>query len=254
MRPNKDSPCTPVTFVNCRKQRLAGMLHGDSGTVGVICCHGMMSDKSGTKQIAVARALAARGIPSLRFDFAGHGESEGRLYDMSYSNRMSDLQAAVEYMTGRGYARLGLFGSSMGGAIALLAAARDERIVAIATLAAVAHPADLFEANEAAMTSWQTLGYVETTQGRIGKDLLDDARQHDVLWAVGVLRAPVLVLHSEDDDTVPVADAHDIATTARNASLELTSAAGHRYANPQDLRPAVDRIASFLEDQLTQND
>ena len=163
------------------------------------------------------------GLACLRFDFAGRGASEGRLEDLCFSAQVDDLEAAVELLASLGTERLGLFGSSMGGAVALLTAARDERVVAIATLAAIGHAAAAVERNPTAIAAFESKGYLETVEGRLSRKLWDDAREHDILSAVRVLHAPLLVIHGENDDVVPVSDAHDIAATARNASLEIIS-------------------------------
>ena len=235
-----------VIFSNTRGEELVGILHGGRGDTAVISCHGMLSNKDGSKHQMLADDLDHRGVACLRFDFAGHGESQGSLFDLSLSGRIADLQAAIEYLVKRGIKRFGLFGSSLGGAVALLTAARDERVVAIATLAAVGHPAQLIERNAAAMHGFETQGYVETEDGRIGRNFLDDAREHNLIAAVRVLHAPLLVIHGEEDDVVPSSDGHDIATTARNASLEMIAGVGHRFEEPGLLRPIVRQVVEFF--------
>lgn len=211
----------------------------------------MLSTKNGTKHRLLADELEKRGVACLRFDFAGCGESEGRLFDMTYTREMEDVDAAIEFLAARGVLALGLFGSSMGGAVALLAAARDERVVAIVTLAAVAHPELLAERHLEEVASWDARGYIETLEGPIGRGLYDDAKGHDVIAAVRVLRAPLLVLHGEEDEVVPVDDAHDIATAARNVCLEVVSGADHRFTNAVHLRPAMVQAADFLAGHLS---
>ena len=234
------------SFPNRRGERLAGVLHGDPAGVAVICCHGMLSTKDGPKHVMLAAELERAGIACLRFDFAGRGASEGRLEDLSFSAQVDDLEAAVELLVARGAERLGLFGSSMGGAVALLTAARDERVVAIATLAAIGHAAAAIERNPTAMAAFQERGYLDTVEGRLSRKLWDDACEHDILAAVRVLHAPLLVIHGENDDVVPVSDAHDIAATARNASLEIVSGAGHRFDAPGQFRPVMRDVARFF--------
>jgi pimeloyl-ACP methyl ester carboxylesterase len=146
--------------------------------------------------------------------------------------------------------RFGIFGSSMGGAVALMAAARDERVVALATLAAVAHPEAVEERYAAAVASWRQRGWFETEAGRIGAGFVEDAVQHNLLAAVRVLHAPLLVLHGDRDEVVPCSDAHDIAAAARNVSLEIVMGADHRFSDPVHLRPAMDRVADFLAGHL----
>jgi len=243
---------TAITFENRRGEKLAGILHGDPQGSCVISCHGMLSNKEGKKHGLLARYLSERGVSMLRFDFAGRGESEGSMENMSYTSEMHDLDAAVEYLAARGVQRVGVFGSSMGGAVALLTAARDERIVAIATLAAVGYPAALEERYPGDVRRWRERGYIDFDQGRLGVGFLDDAMSHDVVSATQVLRAPVLVVHGIEDEVVPVSEAHDIAASARNVSLHLVDGADHRFSDPIHLRPTMAHIADFLTKHVAQ--
>ena len=241
---------TPVRFANRRGQSLAGVLHGAPDGAVVISCHGMLSNKEGTKHRLLADGLGKLGMACLRFDFAGRGDSEGQLFDMTYSHEVEDLQAAIDFLGTTGIERVGLFGSSMGGAVALLAAARDERVRAVVTLAAVAHPALITERYPAETDQWESRGYIETPAGRIGRGLYDDAKHHDVIAAVAVLEAPLLVLHGEVDEVVPVSDAHDIAVAARHVTLEVVPGADHRFSNAVHLQPAMALAVAFLAEHL----
>ncbi len=235
-----------VSFKNKRGQTLAGLLHGKLGRRCAISCHGMLSSKDGRKHELLADRMLSRGIPILRFDFAGRGDSEGSLFDMSYSNEKEDLFAAIEFLAAQGVEEFVVFGSSMGGAVALLAAAREERIVRVATLAAVGQPAEVEERYAADCAGWRRDGFIELDEGKLGVAFLEDALQHSVVSAVSILRAPIFVAHGTEDDIVPVSDAHDIASAARNASLHIVDGADHRFSNEVHLRPTLDNIADFL--------
>lgn len=239
-----------IEFTNRRGDVLVGVLHGTLNDRVVVSCHGMLSGKDGVKHRRLAAELEQRGVTTLRFDFAGRGESGGRVYDMSYSNQIEDLDAAIDWLFKRGAARIGLFGSSMGGAVALLTAARDERVVAVATLAAVGYPSAIEERYPHESQLWTELGYVETPAGRIGRSFYDDALQHDVVSAVSIVRAPLLVMHGTEDTIVPQTDALDIASAARNATLDLIDGGDHQFHNEQFLRPAMRRVAEFLDDHV----
>lgn len=239
-----------VTFENPRGERLVGLLHGTPDDTLVICCHGMLSTKDGPKHVQLAERLHAAEMPAFRFDFAGRGESEGSLFDLTYSHQKDDLLAAIEHFAGLGVERFGLFGSSMGGAVALLAAAREERVVAVATLAAVGHPEALEERFGNEVREWRERGYIDIEGGRIGLPFLEDALSHDVLSAVGVLRAPIYVLHGGRDEVLPVSDADDIASAARKAQLEIIDDADHRFSDPQHLEVALTNITQFFVEHL----
>ncbi|MBC7793312.1 MAG: alpha/beta fold hydrolase, partial [Clostridia bacterium] len=190
-------------------------------------------------------------IATIRFDFSGRGESQGALFDMTYSNAIEDLDAVIGWLGKRGVQRVGLFGSSMGGAVALLTAARDERVVAIATLAAVGYPSAIEDRFPDEAQSFIERGFIDTEYGRIGKGFYEDAMQHDVVAAVSILRAPILVMHGSDDEIVPQTDALDIASSARNATLEIVDGGDHQFHGQTFLRPAMKRIADFLANHLT---
>ncbi len=88
----------------------------------------------GWRRVSVehARALAASGIASLRFDVAGLGESRdepGRPANLIYSDLLlPDVAAAVDVLAGRGHARIALAGVCSGAYMALLAARQDPRV------------------------------------------------------------------------------------------------------------------------------
>ncbi|HET6345340.1 MAG TPA: dienelactone hydrolase family protein, partial [Myxococcota bacterium] len=61
---------------------------------------------------------------------------------------------------------------------------------------------------------------------------------------------PILVIHGEEDTVVPPSDAHDIASAARQARLELVPGADHAFSRPAHLRPMIRGVATFLADAL----
>ena len=56
----------------------------------VILMHGIFSSKDYNPMPALARGLAQAGIASIRFDFNGHGKSEGRMQDMTVEKEIAD--------------------------------------------------------------------------------------------------------------------------------------------------------------------
>ncbi|MDQ3856277.1 MAG: alpha/beta hydrolase [Chloroflexota bacterium] len=81
--------------------------------------------------IGIAAALWRRGANLLLFDYRGRGDSDPSVNTLGYLET-TDTLAAVEYALGRsGHGTLGLVGYSMGGSVAILAAARDRRIGAV---------------------------------------------------------------------------------------------------------------------------
>ena len=73
-----------------------------------------------TKALAVADWARARDLPMLRFDYSGHGLSDGDLLEASIGDWLEEAAAMLDLLLPRG--RTIVIGSSMGGWMALLLA------------------------------------------------------------------------------------------------------------------------------------
>src|SRR5438046_8662833 len=111
--------------------KLAAWLVPRPGAPAVILLHGYPADKADMLPIA---ARLARRFTVLLLDQRYFGRSEGRLTTLGFRERQ-DLGRAVDFLAARGFGRVGVFGFSLGGAVALLAAAEDPRIRAVAAYA-----------------------------------------------------------------------------------------------------------------------
>jgi alpha-beta hydrolase superfamily lysophospholipase len=197
---------------------LKGTLHlpaADNPPV-VIGCHGLLSDRSSPKQIALAEACNALGLAFFRFDHRGCGESAGRLEaDTSLESRASDLLHAIRLLeTRHGLGNpIGLFGSSMGGAVCLRVAS-EQKVTAVVTFAApvrslpLKHPAQGPEASP--------------ERSRMASVLRE---KFELGGALGRVRN-ILVVHGEADDLVPLSHAHEIVDHAGEPKRLLVQKGG----------------------------
>ena len=249
---------TPVTLGSRRGVRLAGVLHlpagarDPAGFPAVVLCHGMESTKEGAKHQALAGRLAARGYVCLRFDFSYVGESEGSFEDLTISGEVDDLAGACEFLWERGTAALGLVGSSLGGTVAVLFAGSEQRVRALATIAAVSRPLGIAERMGAeAVAEWRRRGYRNEGGGRLKSDFLDDLVRVDVLAAARCVKAATLVLHGDGDEVVPVDDAHALyEALPQPKELALTAGCDHRFSDPAHLAMLLDRTLDWMDTHL----
>jgi len=94
----------------------------DASGPGVVFVHGWSGNRSGPHNLltTMARKLADSGIPSLRFDFRGRGESEGEGMETTLPSMAADLEAAVRLLTDScGVRKVVLFGMCSGGNVAI---------------------------------------------------------------------------------------------------------------------------------------
>jgi uncharacterized protein len=179
---------------------------------GVVIIHGAGSAKESHHDYA--RAARAAGLAAVAFDQRGHGESGGAL-----DHRALGDVATIASLLPAG--PVALRGSSMGGWMALCAAAG---VGAAAVVAICPAPSDgllrglrarsfEFEADEDALEA-----------------LLEN---HSLMAAVSALDAPILFLHAEGDEQVPVQHTRDLAEHARHPDSRVIVAPGGHHRSVQ---------------------
>jgi pimeloyl-ACP methyl ester carboxylesterase len=239
---------TALVFRNSQNNYpLAATLYGSVGRVTAIACHGLLGSQNSAEGAELRRVLQPQRIPLLCLDFGGCGRSGGTFYGTTFSRQMSDVDATLACLAQRGAQRFVLFGMGLGGSVACLAAARDERVVGVATLSACGRPAELPGRQGSAYATLGPNGDFQTPRGALGPTFYADCLAHDVVAAVSILRAKVLVVHGDADVSVPSAEAHDLASAARHASLELVLGADHLFSRATHRRAAMRRIGQFIE-------
>jgi putative redox protein len=198
----------------------------------------------------IGRALAARGIALLRFDFTGLGHSEGEFASTNFSSNVEDLVRVAHALRERGTPADLLIGHSLGGAAVLAAAARIEEARAIVTLGAPADPAHVKKLLASAEATIHTEGEaVVDLAGRkftIRRQLLEDLEGQRLEQAVATLRRPLLVMHAPTDTTVGIENASRIFLAARHPkSFVSLDTADHLLTRREDATYAADVMAAW---------
>ena len=126
-------PSEDVTLVTQDGLKLSGWFIPKEGTQdsvkrAIIIIHGYPVEKGDMLGIA---AQLHPDFDLLLFDLRYFGKSEGIYTTLGIKERL-DLYSALDFLQLRGYQHIGVFGFSLGGAVALLTAAEDHRIDAVA--------------------------------------------------------------------------------------------------------------------------
>ena len=245
----------PFTLEVSGGRRLAGYLdlpeRGAGPAPAVVCCHGFKGFMEYGFFPHLAELLAGRGIAVVRFNLTGAGMRPGEervsdlaaFHDDTHSASLRELMDVLAAVAAGRLAgdrldprRLGLFGHSRGGGLAILAAAHPlwrDRVRALVTWAAVETFDLVGEAEKARWRRDGSLPLVIQRSGqevRVGVGMLEDLEVHreelDVLAAAGRRRAPWLLVHGEADDSVPVAAGRTLAAAAAPPAEALFIAAG----------------------------
>ena len=248
-----DVPCERVEFPSRRGNLLVGDLHRapQGGNRWLLLCHGMESTRGGTKQTAIVRRFVPAGYNVLRFDFSFVGDSEGEYEDLTVSGEVDDALGALDFLHEFGAGECTVVGSSLGGLVALLAAAAAPHLVSrVAVMAAVADCA-LFtkDLGPDDLADWRKRGRRRVGSGFLKPSFLDDVLKIDAPAALRRLGMPLLVLHGDADPVVPFEHAGIIQANVQGPCMvERFAGVGHRFEEPG----ALEHLLDVMEQWLTQ--
>lgn len=217
---------------------------------------GFRSDMEGTKALHLERTCRERGQAFVRFDYSGHGVSEGRFEDGTIGGWLDD---ALDVIDGLTEGPVVLAGSSMGGWIGLLAArARPQRVAGFVGIAAAPDFTGEFYGEQLTPERQDALAaqgffLLDTPYGEpyvITKRLIEESRAHFLLRGSGPdLKIPVRLLQGMRDPEVPwpVALRLVSAIGPRWAEAFLIADGDHRLSRPQDL-DVLDAVVREVSD------
>jgi alpha-beta hydrolase superfamily lysophospholipase len=192
---------------------------------GVVVLHGAGSCKENHHDFA--RAALGAGLAAIAFDQRGHGESQGPLDGRALED-VAQMAALLRARMGADEdAPIALRGSSMGGYLALVSAAAAQAAAVVAICPASA---------EGLRRGLAERRFSFTADERALDVLLSE---HDEREAIAGLDVPVLLLHAEGDEQVPVEHSRELARLTRSPHSRLIAVPGGHHRSVQhdpDLR------------------
>ncbi|MEQ8773654.1 MAG: alpha/beta fold hydrolase, partial [Erythrobacter sp.] len=238
---------------------LSGALELPTGLVrgGAVFAHCFTCTRQARAAVSVARALAARGIACLRFDFTGLGASEGEFGRAGFATDVSDLVAAARAVKERVGGPVLLVGHSLGGAAALAAAAELGRDT-IAALATIAAPSDIAHAlgvmkgdHDAILRDGEGEVSIGGRPFTISRAFLERMEAASLLDLVKDMRVPYLAMHSPSDPVVGIDHASALFGAAYHPKIYVSlHGADHLLTRGEDAEFAADVIASWAQRYL----
>ncbi len=209
----------------------------------VMFCGGYRSDMMGTKATYLEQQCQNRGQGYIRFDYSGHGESEGVFRDGTIGSWSSDALAVFDYLVDR---EALLVGSSMGGWIALLIAhQRTENIQGVIGVAAAPDfTEDIF--NNLDQQQQKTLldegllllpnDYSDEPY-EITRIFYEDGKKHLLLAKSHDVNFPIHLVQGKKDLDVPWQTALNIQKAYGESTVSITFVddGDHRLSRLQDL-------------------
>lgn len=238
------------------RRRIACLVQEGAGP-GLIWLQGFKSDMVSTKATALAEWAAQHGRALVRFDYSGHGQSEGRFEDGTISRWLEEARAVFEEMCKGPHI---VVGSSMGGylALALVRRLMVEHPQAAARIKAVILIAPAWDMTEELMWAafpdpvrrevMETGVWLRPSQYGdpypITRGLIEDGRRHLFAarpWNPG---RPVVILHGRLDADVPYAHSERLMSFLQGGWARLIEVpdGDHRLSRPHDIAQLIGLI------------
>ena len=208
----------------------------------VIGVHGLFSNRNSPKQIALANECNRHNLAFLRIDHRGCGESQGEFDAVtSLEARCRDLMKAIELMKTSNEIgdRIGLFGSSMGGAVCLAVAA-TLGLTPIVTVAAPVRSTHIQNAIE-----------IPEAHNHPGPQFAARKNSFDISKKLSKIRN-ILLFHGEKDTLVPLDHAREIFRCVGDPKKLIVQKNGdHRMSDPLHQQEFVHKSALWFKSGMS---
>jgi dipeptidyl aminopeptidase/acylaminoacyl peptidase len=208
----------------------------DPARPALCLCHGIPAvpyNPAERGYAVLAEKFCANGFITFIFNFRGSGQSQGNLDLLGWTR---DLKAAINFLYSLDEVKkhkIALVGSSGGAAVSVYVAAHDARISSVVTLACPANFDDLMQKSraEAIISHFRNIGVIRDKDfpPSIESWLEGFNTVSPVRYIHQISPRPLLLIHGDKDDTVPVAHAHQLYQQAGEPrELVIIPGASHR--------------------------
>lgn len=234
----------------------------DSGKVPlVIICHGFSGNCRSSFMNALSENIVAQGMATLRFDFNGHGLSDGEFKNMTVVNEIDDLKAVISWARKQPWVKdISLVGHSQGGVVvSMVSGELGDKIVKAEVLLAAAAVLrdDALRGNTmgAIYNPWNFKGeYIELPHSPesgallLGKNYVETATRLPIYETAANYDGPALIIQGTHDRIVPYTYAERYHEKISHSELKLIPDENHMFSNTQEETAVL--VADWLHSKL----
>ncbi len=223
-----------ISFEGHGGNRLSGLLNKKDNNCILISLHGFGANKNYRVIKRLLSFLGKRKMSSMTFDFSGFGESEGDVSDSSIEQMVDDVNAAIRYAKKEGFKKIMVAGHSLGGMVAIIAAAANKDIHALVLMA----PAiDLRRAMKKRRDTYKLAkgDMAVVAKTIVKKTFLKNISRH-VYRHSNKLGMPVLIIHGDADKSCDIANSKKLFGMLKSRkNMVVIRNANHHFSRKSHL-------------------
>ncbi len=251
-----DKNTATAVAINGSKGKLSALIQKPALEAGrkcplVIIMHGFSGNKGGMLLTMISDALEELGIASIRFDFNGHGESEGRFEDMTVPNEIEDARQVYNYACGLDFVNsVSLLDHSQGGVVAsMLAGSLGKKaiksLVLMAPAAVLREDAIRGNTMGALYDPLNPPDFVELSGGlHLGREYIKAAFSLPIFETAQNYAGPVCLIHGTGDRVAPYTYSKFYEMVYKKSELHIMDGFDHGFS--QDQSAVTDIAVDFL--------
>lgn len=207
----------------------------------VMILHGLTGNKNEKHLTAFADALEAAGIASIRFDFNGHGESEGAFENMTVLKEIEDARHVYEYVRDLRYVSgVSISGHSQGGVVSSMLAGElgTDAFKSVVLFAPAAVLKDMALSGNIFGTQIDPKNPPESVrlpnQYELGREYILTSQTLPIYETAEKFTGPVCLIHGTADRLVPYSYSERYDKIYANSELHLIDGADHGFTGFED--------------------
>lgn len=227
----------------------------------VIICHGFSGNCQSPFMTDLSNSIVSQGMATLRFDFNGHGHSDGEFKNMTVLNEIDDLKDVITWAQKQPWVKdISLVGHSQGGVVvSMVSGELGNKVVKAEVLLAAAAVLrdDALRGNTmgASYDPWNFKGdYIELPHSPeagallLGKNYVETATRLPIYETAAMYDGPALIVQGTHDTIVPYTYAERYNEKIHNSELKLIPDENHIFSNTQKETSLL--VADWLHSKL----
>jgi len=204
----------------------------------MVFCHGWLTGKNSSKIAELSSKLTEKGINSFAFDFFGHGESKGKLENISQTIAVQNVKDAASFLRKKGYKKFGLYGSSFGGGTATIFAAENNLLSFLCLISTVTRWKSTWPKSQERLLK---------LKNNFAEKFSNDIKKYDYFALGKKIKIPVLIVQGDKDTSTPLSGAKKLLKNiAGEKMMVIIKNASHNYEKKKQREDIINAVFNFI--------